>query len=191
MIRLIRVTNIRRVPVYVHWSVFALCFFFLGAGIDRIFTALAGMSSYLAMLLVHEFGHHYVAVRRRYTVDRVEVFPLHALCRIEDPDTKNDAAAIAWGGPLAQLLLAFPIVAYIVVFGYTPLQPLNAALAMLGFFSPAIAVFNLLPVAPLDGKAAWSGLTFRLPRFRKRREQTPLEFFEEAARKAREKAGRK
>jgi len=94
---------------------------------------------------------------------------------------------IGWGGPLAQFALALPIAIGVITFGYTRFQPANAMLAILGFISPAIALFNLLPIAPPDGKAAWSIVSLGLPRRLKRRDKTALEIFEEAARKARRK----
>ncbi len=188
MQRLIRVTTIRRVPILVHWSVFALVIFFLGTGIQHIATATAGMAAYLAMLLIHELGHHYAAVHRNYHVDRIEVFPLHAVCRFEQPEFAADAAVIAWGGPFAQFVVAVPFIVYVATFGYTPFQPANAVLAILGFISPAIATFNLVPVAPLDGKKAWSLLPLLLPsrRRRKKPQKTALETLQEAVKKAKE-----
>ncbi|HLJ86468.1 MAG TPA: site-2 protease family protein [Candidatus Angelobacter sp.] len=40
-------------------------------------------------------------------------------------------------------------------FGYTRFEPVNAILAILGFYNLAIAAFNLIPASPLDGAIAW------------------------------------
>ncbi len=45
--------------------------------------------------------------------------------------------------------------AYVSLFGYTRFQTLNAVLAILGFFSIAVAAFNMLPIPRLDGAIAW------------------------------------
>jgi Zn-dependent protease len=51
------------------------------------------------------------------------------------------------------------------LFGYSRFQPVNAILAIWGFFSLSMAVFNLLPIRPLDGSIAWGLLPalFRRP----------------------------
>jgi len=162
MIPLIRVTTIRSGPVFVHWSVPALCIFFLGAGLPRIVMVAAALSAYVGTLVVHELGHHIAAVRRGYHVERIEVFPLHATCRFEPPDYLLDHAAIAWGGPLAQLILALPFTACILFIGFTRWQTANAILAILGYFNPMIAIVNLIPMHPLDGKIAWAVNPFHI-----------------------------
>ena len=186
MQRLIRVATARQVPILVHWSVPAICIFLLGAGLPRIWMVSAGLGAYLSMLVVHELGHHFVAVRRGYHVDRIEVFPLHALCRFERPASSHDLALIAWGGPTAQFVLAIPFTAYILSFGFTPSQTINAVLAILGYLSPLIAIVNLTPIAPLDGSLAWKLNLFKVFRRRRKRkrEKTALEAFEEAREKA-------
>lgn len=55
---------------------------------------------------------------------------------------------------MAQAIVGVPIVALVEIFGYTRFPPLNAILAILGFFSLSTAVFNLIPVPPLDGAMA-------------------------------------
>ena len=64
-------------------------------------------------------------------------------------------AVIAWGGVLAQFVVAVPIAVYLAVFGYTPFAPVNAVLAILSPLSLGQALFNLIPVALLDGSRAW------------------------------------
>jgi Zn-dependent protease len=146
----------------------------------------AGLGAYLSVLVIHELGHHFVAVRRGYHVDRIEVFPLHAICRSERPEHLRDRALIAWGGPIAQLLLALPFTVFILDFGFTPFQTVNAVLAILGYLNPLIAIVNLAPIAPLDGSLAWKLDLFTVFRHRRkrRREKTALEAFEEAREKA-------
>jgi len=51
--------------------------------------------------------------------------------------------------------VAVPLVAFIMIFGYTKIEVMNIVLALLGGISLLIAVFNLLPFPPLDGAMAW------------------------------------
>ena len=62
---------------------------------------------------------------------------------------------IAWGGVIAQLLVAIPLVVGLKVFGYSSFNSVNAVLVVLGPYSLMMAVFNLLPIGRLDGAVAW------------------------------------
>ena len=113
------------------------------------------MAAYLSLLILHESGHLMMARRRGYQAFSVALYPIFGLARFEAPDSRLDHALIAWGGVLAQAVVAIPLTLYIVLAGYTPFEPLNAALAILGGYSLFVAVFNLLPIRPLDGSRAW------------------------------------
>jgi Zn-dependent protease len=62
---------------------------------------------------------------------------------------------IAWAGVLAQALVAVPLVIWVAVFGYSRFEAVNMLFAIMGGFSLAVAVFNLLPISRLDGAIAW------------------------------------
>ena len=188
--KLVRIGSYRAVPIFVHWTVIVIGLLLLAiAMLESPLTGVAAMCSYLGFLLIHEFGHHYMAVRRNCPVLRVELYPFHGRCIFEEPESKRDHAAIALGGVLAQFYVAAPIVFLRLRFGYTHIPPIDAVIALVGFVSPAIAIFNLLPIAPLDGFFVWSAL--RLPRRRgnvsNSRPQTALEAMNEALRKATKK----
>src|SRR5713226_7233269 len=71
------------------------------------------------------------------------------------------------GGVLAQATVALPLIACVEIFGYTRFPPLNAALAILDFFSSTTAAFNLLPIRPLDASIAWRLLPASTPQARR------------------------
>ena len=179
------------VPVLVHWSVPALSIFMLGAGAEHIVTTTAAVASYLLILLIHEIGHQSVAQRLRYQVRAIKIYPIHGNCTYEAPDSRYHESLIAWGGPAAQFVVAAPLTAYVAVHGPTQIEPVNAILAILGFFSPVVALFNLLPIKPLDGRKAWSliPIVWRRIARRQRPPATAMEAMEEALRKARKRHG--
>ena len=185
--RLVRLTTVNQTPVFAHWSVLFLAVVYLIANFDRIFQAAAGIAAWLLVLIVHELGHQFVAARLGYRVVTVEIYPVHALCRFEHPETKLDAAKIAWGGVIGQFVLALPALVRLVYFGYSPFAPLNAILAICGPSNFAIGLFNLLPMRPLDGAIAWSLIpqlwTSRRPRKQKKRDKSALQIFEEMVEK--------
>ena len=155
--------------VYVHWSVFVLASIILAGTIRHPLLTLAALPSYIAMILIHECGHLIAAQRCHCTVYSIKLYPIHGITWFERPWSRLDNAIIAWGGVVAQTVVAAPIIAWIVVFGYTRFEPINAILALLGGISVVIAAYNLLPFPGLDGSKAWDLFPALLERFRERR----------------------
>jgi Zn-dependent protease len=86
----------------------------------------------------------------------IKLYPIFGITKFQAPWSRFDHCVIAWGGVIAQAVVAIPLIAWILLFGYTHFESVNAVLALLGFFSAAMAVFNLLPIPPLDGATAWA-----------------------------------
>jgi Zn-dependent protease len=80
------------------------------------------------------------------------------------------------GGVIAQALVALPLIAWVKFFGYTRFEPINVVLALLGFFSAGIALFNLLPIPPLDGATAWAIIPEAIKRTRRTSRPTPRKY---------------
>jgi Zn-dependent protease len=177
-----------RVPMLVHWSVPALALFVLGTGVRHILTAASLITAYLAMLAIHELGHQITAQWRGCRVVEVRIYPLHGSCRYEQSESRYDDILIAWGGAVAQFTVAVPLAIIIKVFGNTGIDQVDVVLAVLGVFSPIVALFNLLPIAPLDGRKAWEIIPIAWTNVRRGRSRsvpvTPMEAMEEALRKA-------
>jgi Zn-dependent protease len=144
------------------------------------------------MLLVHELGHQVVAQRLGYHVEAIRIYPIHGTCHFEAPRSRLHEALVAWGGPLAQFLVAAPLAVFVILRGPTRIEPIDAVLAILGFFAPIVAIINLIPVAPLDGRKAWPLVSIAWERIRYRqryRDTTAMEAMEEALRKAARRRG--
>ncbi|HWZ81804.1 MAG TPA: hypothetical protein VNW47_04230 [Terriglobales bacterium] len=129
-------------------------------------TPLVGLLSYLSVILIHEVGHLVAAQRLGCRVESIKLYALFGTTDFETPWTRLDHCVIAWSGVLAQAVVAIPLVAWVSVFGFTDIGVVNAILAILGYFSLGIAVFNLLPIKPLDGATAWGLLPALLARKR-------------------------
>lgn len=152
---LTEVMRIRGVGVYFHWTVLLIAVIILLNVIRHPLVSLLGLTAYLSVLLIHESGHMIAARHLRCEVFSIEIYPIFGFCRFESPWSRFDHCVIAWGGVLAQAVVAAPIVVYVSVFGYTRFQPINTILGLLGFFSLGVAAFNLLPIPRLDGSVAW------------------------------------
>ena len=153
--KLTSIARIKGACVYVHWSVILIAAVILVNARQKPVLTLVGLFSYLGVLVVHECGHLVAAQRMGTRVYAIEIYPIFGITRFQIPWSRFDHFVIAWGGVLAQLVVATPLVAWVIVFGYTPFESVNALLAIMGFFSIGVAIFNLLPIAPLDGAIAW------------------------------------
>jgi membrane-associated protease RseP (regulator of RpoE activity) len=153
--KLTNVMQIRGVDTYVHWSVFAVAAFILAGVVRQPGRTLLGLVLYLAVLLIHESGHLIAAPRKGCRVQSIQLYPIFGITRFETPWSRLDHCIIAWGGVLAQAVVFIPLVAWVAVFGYLQAVGIAMIFAILGFFSLGVAVFNLVPVPPLDGSIAW------------------------------------
>jgi Zn-dependent protease len=124
---------------------------------------LAGAGLFLGSLLAHEIGHALVARRAGLRVRGITLWLLGGVALLEDePATPGDELRVALVGPAVSLALA---VAFGLVAVAGSLLALPTAvvvvLAWLAVGNAALAVFNLLPAAPLDGGRVLRGLLWR------------------------------
>lgn len=68
---------------------------------------------------------------------------------------KKDAAAIALAGPLSNILIATILA---LVYRFVQVQTVSGVILQVIAFNVALAVFNLLPIGPLDGSKILVGL---------------------------------
>jgi Zn-dependent protease len=144
------------VPIFVHWMapvpiVAELPFLWRWPAACAVSTA-----CYFAVLLVHELGHAAAARWRRCRVLQIEIHAMHGLTKIEHMWRAGDGVSIAWGGVLAQMLVAVPMCALYYWRRPEIETPVGAALHVLGPWNLIMIVLNLLPIPGLDGAAAWS-----------------------------------
>ena len=152
---LYNVMEIRGVKVYAHWSVLLIGAVVLIGAVSDPSTAIPGLICYYGVILLHECGHMVVAQRKGYPVWSIELYPIWGIARFSEPYSSYDRSVIAWGGVLAQLLVALPVIFVSELVGPSKYASLNTVLGMFGFFSVFIAVFNLIPAPLLDGSIAW------------------------------------
>jgi Zn-dependent protease len=111
------------------------------------------------------------AQQRGSHVYEIRLYPIFANTLFETPWSRFDHTIIAWGGVIAQMIVAVPVLLWIKFFGFTPFNAANEVLTLFGFFSLAIAGFNLLPIKGLDGATAWQIVPAFLERTRRRKQQ--------------------
>ena len=160
------------IPVRVNWSaavIFALIAFGLAAWdfpavnphqapLTYVLAGVLTTAVYLASLLAHELAHSLVARRYGVTVKSITLWLLGGVSELggEAPDPAAEAR-IAGAGPLTSLLLGGIFIGLAALAGTG--HPARAsipgvlftALAYLGVSNVVLAVFNVIPAAPLDG----------------------------------------
>jgi len=141
-------------PLFLHWSAIAIGLLLLLISLRQPIVGLILMMSYFGILLIHEIGHALVARKLNAKVYSIRIGFLHGLCEYEEPYTEWDNLLIAWGGVLAQLSVAIPLIAlsFVVSADY---YFVRLPILVLGYINLAIALFNLLPIKGFDGEIAW------------------------------------
>jgi Zn-dependent protease len=108
----------------------------------------------MAMLFIHEMGH-YIVIRAKGLPAGLPTFiPLFGafVTLRQMPKNVRDEAEIGIAGPIAG---AFAGAAFLVIYAFTRLD----VLIPLAYFSFWLNLFNLIPVAPLDGSRVTSAIS--------------------------------
>jgi Zn-dependent protease len=155
--------------VHIHWSALALAGVLLVIWARQPFHAVECVCCYFGVILLHEAGHAAIARRLGYKVLGIYLSGIHGLCRYERPDTLLEDCLVAWGGVLAQMVVAVPVIAlaHISVVGALPFA--GIFIAAFGYFSLITAAFNLAPARGFDGAKAWRILPILISDFRAHR----------------------
>ena len=115
--------------------------------------ALVAATAFLASLLAHELAHAVVARQHGIEVDGITLWLLGGVARLQgEPRTPGADFWIAFVGPLTSLVLGvvFGVLAQLLFWaGGTGLAV--GVLSYLAGLNVLLAVFNLIPAAPLDG----------------------------------------
>jgi Zn-dependent protease len=141
--------------VYVHWSVFAVVLLLALVSLRSPIYAVISIASYLAVIVIHETGHAWVARRLGYYVDAIRIGFFHGQCESDAPHSESDHVMIAWGGVLAQLAVAVPILIVAKLSGEPDFGYAGPLVGILGQINLLIALVNLAPAPVLDGHIAW------------------------------------
>ncbi|MFN3217399.1 MAG: site-2 protease family protein [Acidimicrobiales bacterium] len=169
----LRLGTISGIPVGIHWGMLLIAGLYLftlggqilpaavpaaGTGAHWLVAA-AGVALFFGSILAHELGHSLVAQREGIRVRAITLWLLGGVAEIErDATTPGAEFRIAAAGPAVSVALAVGFVggAYawdafgIVDPGGGP-SLVATMLWWLGIVNGFLAVFNLLPAAPLDG----------------------------------------
>ncbi len=135
------------IPVRAHWSVGLVAVFF-GTNLAVTYGVVAGIiatTAFFMSILLHEFGHALVARRYGVNTESIDLWALGGMARLdrESPSPKAEGL-IAVAGPAVSLGIG------VIATGVAIILQSNV-LGLIGLINLFLAVFNMLPGAPLDG----------------------------------------
>jgi len=148
-----KATSLFKIPVYLDWTILiAVAVLFGSLGVKGIAIALAVFSS----VLIHEYAHAFAARRFGFVTERITLhyFGGAASIDLNDATPKQELLVVA-AGPLCSaaifvLTMWLDVLASAALNG-TLLVVCGMALSMIANMNAIIAVFNLLPIFPMDG----------------------------------------
>ena len=135
------------IPVRAHWSmvlVAALIAVNLATQLGIVAGVVATVA-FFASILAHEFGHALVARRHEVQTKSIDLWALGGVAHLDrEPPTPRADGLIAVAGPFVSLAIAVASFG-----GAVALQ--SPVLLWIALVNGVLAVFNMLPGAPLDG----------------------------------------
>lgn len=173
----VRLGRVRGIPVGMHWSVLvviALVAEILGAGVlpsliphrsagAYWLMAIAAALLFAASLLAHELAHALVARHEAVEVRSITLWLLGGFTELGgEPATPAAELRIALAGPGTSLAAAVGFgAATLGASAASGMEVVTAALSWLAITNTLLAVFNMLPGAPLDGGRVLKALLWR------------------------------
>ncbi len=173
----VRLGRVRGIPVGLHWSVIvivALIAEILGASVlpgliphrpasAYWIMAITGALLFAASLLAHELAHALVARRKAVQVRSITLWMLGGVTELGgEAKTPGAELQIALAGPATSVVAATAFgAAALATARLSGMEVVNAALSWLAIMNVLLAVFNMLPGAPLDGGRVLKALMWR------------------------------
>lgn len=173
----VRLGRILGIPVGLHWGALIVAAIFTsslattgladfapGTGLTvRLIVGVGGVTVFFASILAHELGHALVALRHGVGVSGITLWLMGGVAKLDRqaPSARSEFQ-IAIAGPAVSfgLGLFFASVGVIVA----EIEPNRLAIAVLAWLAGVniiLAVFNLLPAAPLDGGRVLTAILWR------------------------------
>ncbi len=154
--------------MYIHWSALVVILLLMATSVKSPVLAVITVCSYFGIVLLHEAGHAFVAKQLGYRPIKISLGFLHGQCEYEAPYSKKHNSIIAWGGVLAQIAVAIPLIVLSKETRVAEVYGFGPVVAFLGYISLMIALLNLAPSPFLDGAKAWSLLPILLSEWREK-----------------------
>ena len=163
----IRLGSIAGIPVGINWGLLLIAAFFVfNLAVGILPSQVAGASSaalwigsvvaavlFFGSILAHELGHSIVAQRNGITVNAITLWLLGGVAILDsEPDNAGAEFRIAIAGPAVSVALGIAFGAlWFIASPFIGGTVASWVLGYLAFLNGGLAVFNMIPAAPLDG----------------------------------------
>ncbi len=162
----LRLGSVSGIPVGINWGLLLIAAFYMlnlavgilpatapgASGVTYWLYALVGVVAFFGSILAHELGHSIVAQRNGIRVRAITLWMLGGVAELErEADDPGVEFRVAVAGPIVSVALAglFGVLAFAsAILGGGVLA---ATLGYLALLNGVLAVFNMIPAAPLDG----------------------------------------
>jgi len=158
----IEVIKIKGTPIRFHWSTVLILLLIAITYLYKLEFPVT-VFALLIILLSHELGHKWFASMLNLKSSKIDIYPIGGVCYSEVAQTEYENAFIAWGGVAVQAMIFIPALSIYYFVGADNLPyKLNELFYYLGISNLIIALINLIPIAPLDGKECWKAIPMYL-----------------------------
>ncbi|MGK7899234.1 MAG: site-2 protease family protein [Xenococcus sp. (in: cyanobacteria)] len=169
----IRIGNLFGIPFYINPSwffVLGLITLQLGADFAR-YPQIGGIMPWLlglfgalllfASVLAHELGHSFAAIAQGIQVKSITLFIFGGLATLEkESETPLQSLLVAIAGPLVSVLL---FIIFTIIGVNVPLaSSLTGLVSLLAYINLVLALFNMIPVLPLDGGNVLKAIVWKI-----------------------------
>jgi Zn-dependent protease len=160
-------------PVFLHWSALVVMGGCLAMAVSDPIAAIVATAAYFGVILIHEWGHAFVAARLGYEIDSIRLSVIPGECNYDASyETAREAALIAWGGPLAQFAAAALVWSLSLIPVVDQSDFFGPPFVFLGYVGPLVALANLAPGSEMDGTRAWPLIPMLWHDFRRRKKSS-------------------
>jgi len=161
----LKLVTIKGISVYLHFTflffVVWLLVVYLASGMQwqQLIWSMVFTVSVFACVVVHEYGHAFVAALFGINAKRITLYPIGGIASIEKlPENPRQELLISGAGPIVSFVLAALLLLFAPQhFSWKGFEEYSGELNkgnilfMLGWTNIFLAVFNLIPAFPMDG----------------------------------------
>ncbi len=129
------------------------------------YTLMAAVSAplFFSSIVLHELGHSVVARLYKIPVKSITLFALGGVAHISKDATRPVAELLmAIAGPLASLLIGAAFIGAWFALGAGEDSAVDAVLLGLGGMNVVLAIFNLIPLFPMDGGRVFRSIVWMI-----------------------------